>query len=176
MTLFSLILDRLERAAIAAAIVILLMMALLMNVEVFSRYLFGRSTQIADEFAGYFFTAVTLLCFVPALRHGRFLRVEALVERVPAPVQAVLNLIAAFIGALMSMVLAWTTFQLAFASWNYGTVSLQAIQVPLVIPQAILPLGFGLLALAFIEQGVLAIVNRGAKAPKREPELLQGLD
>lgn len=176
MSLFSSILDRLERAAIAAAIVILLMMALLMNVEVFGRYLFGRSTQIADEFAGYFFTAVTLLCFVPALRHGRFLRVEALIERVPASLRAVLNLVASIIGALMSALLAWTTFQLAFASWSYGTVSLQAIQVPLVIPQAILPLGFGLLALAFVEQAILAITKRGEHAPKPEPELLQGLD
>ncbi len=173
MSLFSSILDRLERAAIALAIVILLAMALLMNVEVFSRYLFGRSTQIADEFAGYFFTAVTLLCFVPALRHGRFLRVGALVERVPASVRAVLNFLAAVIGALMSVVLAWTTFQLAAASWNYGTVSLQAVQVPLVIPQAILPFGFALLALAFLEQAVLAFRDQDRNAPKQAPEILQ---
>lgn len=176
MSLLSSILDRIERVVIAVAIIMLLAMALLMNVEVFGRYLFARSTQIADEFAGYFFTAVTLLCFVPALRHGRFLRVEALVERVPRPLRAALNLLAATIGALMSAVLAWTTFQLAHSSWSYGTVSLQAIQVPLVIPQAILPLGFGLLALAFVEQAVLAIRNRGRNEPKQTPELPQGLD
>jgi TRAP-type transport system small permease protein len=176
MTFFSLILDRLERAAIAVAIIILLMMALLMNVEVFSRYLFGRSTQIADEFAGYFFTAVTLLCFVPALRHGRFLRVSALVDNVPAVIRTILDFLAAAIGAVMSGVLAWTTFGLAVASFRYGTVSLQAIQVPLVIPQAVMPLGFGLLAVAFVEQAILAIRDRGKTQPKQAPEILHGLD
>ncbi len=176
MSVFSSILDRLERAAIAAAIVILLMMALLMNVEIVSRYLFGRSTQIADEFAGYFFTAVTLLCFVPALRHGRFLRVTALVNNVPAAVRTILKVLAALIGAITSGALAWTTFALTYASFHYGTVSLQAIQVPLVIPQAVMPLGFGLLTVAFVEQAALAILDHGKTEVKQAPELSHGLD
>lgn len=176
MNVFSSILDRLERVCIGAAIIFLLMMGLLMNVEVFGRTLFGRSTQIADEFAGYFFTAMTLLCFVPTLRHGRFLRVEALIERLPLLTKAAFALIAAVIGGAMSIVLTYTTFQLAWTSWNYGTVSLQAIQVPLVIPQAILPLGFGLLSLAFVEQAILAIINRRAIEAKPPLDILHGLD
>ena len=176
MNVFSSILDRLERVCIGAAIIFLLMMGLLMNVEVFGRTLFGRSTQISDEFAGYFFTAMTLLCFVPTLRHGRFLRVEALIERLPMTTQAGFALIAAVIGAAMSLVLTYTTFQLAWTSWNYGTVSLQAIQVPLVIPQAVLPLGFGLLSLAFVEQAILAIINRRRAETKPPLDILHGLD
>lgn len=176
MNVFSSILDRLERACIGAAIIFLLMMGLLMNVEVFGRTLFGRSTQISDEFAGYFFTAMTLLCFVPTLRHGRFLRVEALIERLPLSTKAAFALVAAAIGAAMSVVLTYTTFQLAWTSWAYGTVSLQAIQVPLVIPQAILPLGFGLLALAFIEQAILAVTKRRSAAAKPPLDIVHGLD
>ncbi len=173
MTVLSSLLDRLERVAIAAAVIAVLLMGLLMNVEVFGRTLLGRSTQISDEFAGYFFTAATLLCLVPALRHGRFLRVEAVINRVSPAVRTVLKFIGGVIGAGMSAVLAWTTFGLAWTSWSYGTVSLQAIQVPLVIPQAILPIGFGLLTLAFIEQAALAILHR-EKAP--DTEILHGLD
>ena len=176
MSILSSILDRIERATIAAAIVFLLAMGLLMNVEVFGRYLFGRSTQIADEFAGYFFTAITLLCFVPALRHGRFLRVSGLIDHLPASLRTLLNLVAAVVGAIMSAVLAYTTFVLAQASWMFGTVSLQAVQVPLVIPQAVLPVGFGLLALAFVEQGALVLLNRKAGDAGHGPEILSGLD
>ena len=118
MTAISSLLDRLERVAIAAAIVSVLLMGLLMNVEVFGRTLFGRSTQISDEFAGYFFTAATLLCLVPALRHGRFLRVEAVINRVPPAIQTILKVIGGVIGAGMSAVLAWTTFELAWTSWS----------------------------------------------------------
>jgi TRAP-type C4-dicarboxylate transport system permease small subunit len=173
MIFISSLLDRLERFAIAAAIVSVLLMGLLMNVEVFGRTLFGQSTQISDEFAGYFFTAATLLCLVPALRHGRFLRVEAVINRVPPTAQTVLKVIGGVIGAGMSAILAWTTFELAWTSWNYGTVSLQAIQVPLVIPQAILPIGFALLTLAFFEQTALAILHRETA---QETEILHGLD
>ncbi|HWK95859.1 MAG TPA: TRAP transporter small permease [Pseudolabrys sp.] len=173
MTVISSLLDRLERVAIAAAILSVLLMGLLMNVEVFGRTLFGRSTQISDEFAGYFFTAATLLCLVPAMRHGRFLRVEAVINRVPPAIQTVLKVIGGIIGAGMSAVLTWTTFELAWTSWSYGTVSLQAVQVPLVIPQAILPIGFGLLTLAFVEQTALALLHRESA---QETEILHGLD
>lgn len=173
MTVLSSLLDRLERVAIAAAIISVLLMGLLMNVEVFGRTLFGRSTQISDEFAGYFFTTATLLCLVPALRHGRFLRVEMVINRVPPTLQVGLKLIGGIIGAAMSAVLTYTTFGLAWTSWSYGTTSLQAIQVPLVIPQAILPVGFCLLTLAFIEQAALAILHRET-AP--DTEILRGLD
>ena len=176
MTAISSLFDRLERVAIAAAIVFIVLMGLLMNVEVFGRTLFGRSTQISDEFAGYFFTAATLLCLVPTLRHGRFLRVEAVVNRLPVPLQVVLKFISSIIGAVMSAVLTYTTFGLAYTSWSYGTVSLQALQVPQAIPQAILPIGFFLLTLAFLEQAALAILRRGDVDAHPDTELLQGLD
>lgn len=176
MTAISALFDRLERLAIAASIIFILLMGLLMNVEVFGRTLFGRSTQISDEFAGYFFTAATLLCLVPTLRHGRFLRVEAVVNRLPTPLQIALKVVGGIVGAVMSAVLTYTTFGLAWTSWSYGTVSLQAVQVPLVIPQAVLPIGFFLLTLAFIEQTALAILGRDTADAHRDTELLQGLD
>lgn len=176
MTAISALFDRLERVAIAASIIFILLMGLLMNVEIFGRTLFGRSTQISDEFAGYFFTAATLLCLVPTLRHGRFLRVEAVVNRLPVPLQVALKVVSGIIGAVMSAVLTYTTFGLAWTSWSYGTVSLQAFQVPQAIPQAVLPIGFFLLTLAFIEQAALAILRHGADEAHHETEILHGLD
>lgn len=176
MRVLSLVLDRLERAAIALAILLLVLMAALMNVEIVSRYVFGRSTQIADEYAGYFFTAVTLLCFVPAMRHDRFIRVMFAVERFPRPVRAVFEAIAALAGASVSAILAWTTFQLAWASWSFGSTSLQAIQTPLFIPQSVMPLGFSVLALAFLERALAALTNSPAPAPAADLEARHGLD
>jgi TRAP-type C4-dicarboxylate transport system permease small subunit len=139
-------------ALVVGGLMIVAMMAL-MNVEIFARSGFGVSTQIADEFVGYFFTVATMLCFVPALREGRFLMVESVVRRLPWRLQAVFHGMASLIGAGVSLVLASSTYQLAATSLAFGTVSLQAFQTPLFIPQSVMPIGFVLLALAFMEQG-----------------------
>lgn len=176
MRVLSLVLDRLERAAIALAILLMVLMAALMNVEIVSRYGFGRSTQIADEYAGYFFTAVTLLCFVPAMRHGRFIRVMFVVERLPRPVRLIFDAIASLAGAGVSAILAWTTFQLVYASWSFGSTSLQAVQTPLFIPQSVMPVGFAILALAFLERGLAALSGAPVTAPGDDLEARHGLD
>ncbi len=147
-------LDVAQRIALVVGALMIVAMMALMNVEIFARSGFGVSTQIADEFVGYFFTVSTMLCFVPALREGRFLMVESVVRRLPWRMQAVLHVVASLIGAGVSLVLASSTYQLAATSFAYGTVSLQAFQTPLFIPQSVMPLGFVLLALAFLEQGL----------------------
>jgi TRAP-type C4-dicarboxylate transport system permease small subunit len=172
--LFSAALDAVERVVIGISAVLLVLMAVLMNTEVFGRYLFGHSTQISDEYAGYLFTAVTVLCFVPAVRRGRFLRVDGLLQRTSGPVRALLELLEAVIGAAVSLVLAWATLRLALTSFDYGSVSLQPSQTPLAIPQAVLPLGFTLLALAFVERGLVCVVTGGAAPAAKDP--LHGLD
>ncbi len=167
-------LDVLERVAIMVSAVLLVLMGVLMNTEVAGRYLFGHSTQISDEYAGYLFTALTVLCFVPALRRGRFLSVEGLVERLPRSLRMPLDVLGALIGAAVSLVLAWASLRLALTSLDYGSVSLQPSQTPLAIPQAVVPLGFALLALAFVERALLAIVTGAPPVVAKDP--LHGLD
>ena len=77
-------LDVVQWLGLVIGVAMIVAMAVLMNVEIAGRTLLGVSTQMSDEFAGYFFTAATMLCFLPALREGRFLRVEGLVALAPA--------------------------------------------------------------------------------------------
>jgi C4-dicarboxylate transporter DctQ subunit len=149
------LLDAVQWAALALGILMIVAMAVLMNVEITSRTLFGVSTQIADEYAGYFFTAATMACFLPALREGRFLRVEGLVARLPLRIRSVTEICAAIVGAATCAVLASATYDLTAASIAFGTRSLQASQTPLAIPQATMPIGFAILAIASLETGVL---------------------
>lgn len=172
--LLSAALDRVERVAIGVSAVLLVLMGVLMNTEVAGRYLLGLSTQIADEYAGYLFTAVTVLCFVPALRRGRFLAVDGVVRRLPARLRLVFAVLAALIGAVVSLVLGWASLRLALTSLDYGSVSLQPSQTPLAIPQAVVPLGFALLALAFLERALVAVA--AGRAPESAKDPLHGLD
>lgn len=148
-------LDIIQHIGLVIGIMAVVAMGLLMNIEIGTRTLLGFSTQIADEYAGYFFTIATMMCFLPALRGGRFLRVEGLVGLAPPRVQAALELFAALVGAGTCAVLASATYDLTAASIAFGTLSLQPSQTPLAIPQAFMPLAFSILTIAFLEWGWL---------------------
>lgn len=156
-------LDVVQWLGLVIGVAMIVAMAVLMNVEIAGRTVLGISTQISDEFAGYFFTAATLLCFLPALREGRFLRVEGLMNLAPPRIRATAEALAAVLGAGTCIVLASATWDLTAASLSYGTRSLQASQTPLAIPQAVMPIGFGLLAIGFLEWGLVraAMLWRG---------------
>lgn len=149
-----LVFDRLGAILVGASAVLLALMAALMNVEIFSRYLFKTSTQIADEYSGYLFTWMTLFCFLAALRSGRLLRVEAAVNRMPRGLRRLFEVIGAAVGAAASAVLTLSTWQVAAASLEFGSRSLQTSETPLFYPQIAMPVCLGLLTLGFIETGL----------------------
>lgn len=148
-------LDVMQWLGLVIGVAMIVAMAVLMNVEIAGRTLLGVSTQMSDEFAGYFFTAATMLCFLPALREGRFLRVEGLVALAPPRIRAAAEAFAALLGAGTCLVLAGATWELTAASLAFGTRSLQASQTLLAIPQAFMPFGFALLAIGFLEWGLV---------------------
>lgn len=148
-------LDAAQWLGLVLGVAMMVAMAVLMNVEIAGRTVLGLSTQISDEFAGYFFTGATMLCFLPALRDGRFLRVEGLINLAPPRIRAVAEGFAALIAAGTCLVLASATWDLTAASLSFGTRSLQASQTLLAIPQAVMPFGFGILAIGFLEWGLV---------------------
>ena len=140
-------------------------MALLINVEVFGRYLFNYSTHISDEYSGYFFSWMTLLCFLYGLRTGRFLRVDALLLRLPRRGREVLAIPASLVGVGVSAILARATFTLWHVNWMFNSVSLQPSQTPLWIPMAVMPVGFALLALGYLERFATAVLRLTGRMP-----------
>ena len=74
--------------------------------------------------------------------------------------------IAAVIGLAVSAVLCWATGKLAWTSFQFDSRSIEMSQTPLAWPQALMPLGFALLALAFAEAAWRKL--RGTAASRAE--------
>lgn len=144
--------DRVSQWFVGFASFLLLAMVLLINVEVFGRYLFNYSTLISDEYSGYLFTWITLICFFYALRYRRLLRVEAVIHHAPPRLRNILELGAALVGLCVSAILVNATWTLVSVSWMFNSVSLQPSQTPLYVPEAIVPTGFVLLCLGYLER------------------------
>lgn len=144
--------DGVTRAMLLAAGVILVLLVLMVNVEVVSRYFLNKSTLIGDEYGGYALVWICLLGFSQALRAGQFLSVTALVETLPLAVKRVSVMGGALVGFALAMLLAYTTFQLAHSNFKFGSVSIQPSATPLWIPQLILPIGFTWLCVVYVQQ------------------------
>jgi len=161
----------LHRALLVLCGLCLLAMVLLMNTEILTRYVLGFSTQISDEYSGYLFTAITMLCLAPALREGRFLRIDGLVARLPARARALPEAADALAGAAVCAVLAYATWLMVQASSEIGAVSLTVAETPQAWPQALMPAGFALLGLAYLARGAARVRRALAGAgPEADPD------
>lgn len=148
----------LEKGLIAVCSVLILMMIVLMNVEVFGRYLFGISTRIAEEYSGYLFCAATMLGFYPAVMRGRFLRIASLLSFLGTRARAAWEVAIAVLSAVFCLLLAWQTWGLFTMSRRFGSISLEYSGTPLMYPQLIMPLGLSLLAVGILLR--VAVVAR----------------
>ncbi len=166
------VLARAEGRLVDVACVLLVLLLVLINVEVAARYVFGVSTLIADEYGGYLFAWIVLLGAVNLLRSDRYLTMTWLLDRMPMVGRNAVGLIAALIGLAVSMVALYATGVLVLASWRFGTVSIQPSATPLFWVQAILPAGYALLGLAYIEEILRRLVGL---APRRNDDAAGGV-
>ncbi len=144
-------LDRLSVAMMALAMLFLAAMAVLMNVEILGRTLFRTSTMIADEYSGYFFCWLFLCALTYVQRQGGLLKVEILTNRLSGRPALALEVFASLACALLTAILAWTTWETVISSLDFGSTSLSIAETPLWIPQLIMPLGLGIVTLSFLE-------------------------
>lgn len=145
-------------------------MMVLMGVEIGTRTIFHFSTQISEEYSGYLFAWMTLACFLYAQRNDRYLRIDALRTRLPLRFRKALDGVAALLAALLTAILLYSTWEGFYASWLFGTTSIQYSQTPLYLPQLIMPLGFGILFLAFLHTGVGLLLQASGCLPMQEED------
>jgi TRAP-type C4-dicarboxylate transport system permease small subunit len=143
----------LERGLLTLSIGLIVAIVLLMTIEIVLRYSFSLSTRISEEYSGYLFCAATLAAFFPALTTGRFLRIPALISRLPDRLRAVAEVLIALVSAGFCLILTWQTWDLFRMSVAFGSRSEQYSETPLMYPQVLLPLGLGLLAVGMLLRG-----------------------
>lgn len=145
-------LGRIEGGLTALADLLLVLLLILINVEVVARYGFGRSTLIADEYGGYLFAWITMLGALHLLRSDRYMMMTWLIDKLDARSRNVIGIGAALIGLTVSLVSLYAAVVLVQTSWRFGTVSIQPSATPMVWPQLVLPVGYAVLVLAYVEE------------------------
>lgn len=159
-----------DAALMVLCALLLVALLVLINVEVAARYLFARSTLIADEYGGYLFAWIVLLGAIQALRGDRYLSMTALVERASPRLKQALAIAGAAIGFLVCAVVLHATVNLVLTTHRFGTRSIQPSATPLIWPQLALPVGYALLALAYAEEFCRRLVGLAPRRAESTPD------
>jgi len=121
----------------------------LVCVEVVAR-LFGTSTMIADEFAGYLNAAIIFLGLGYALREGAFIRVEILYDRMKGKWLLAVQWIIVLSSLIFAAILTFFMMSHTHYAFVQDTRAVSLLQTPEWIPMIAVAIGCAILVLQLI--------------------------
>jgi len=169
-TILGRVLHLCEGLALKLSALLMIALLALMNVEIIMRYVFGKSTLIADEYGGYFYGWIVLLGAVHLLRSDKYLTVTLLTDRLSPSGRNAAALFAGVIGLVVSLVSLSSTWSIVEMSWMFGTRSMQPSATPLIYPQLTMLIGYGLLSLAYVEEILRRLFGMPPRRSDDDPE------
>lgn len=148
-------LDRLYDACAALAALAMIGTLAMVLLGILDRYtaLHLRGT---DAYAGYCMAACGFLALAHTLKKNEHIRVTLLLHSLPPGAQQLLERFCLLLALLLSALLAFYSIRLAWQSWQFHDVSTGLDATPLWLPQSAMALGCTVLAIAFLDELVLA--------------------
>jgi TRAP-type C4-dicarboxylate transport system permease small subunit len=149
--------------------VMLLFMVLLISVDVFGRNFLGRSTLIATEMSGYLLVAMTGLGLAYTLREDKHITIEILTSRLSQRRQQQLQVIVWTVCIPFMAWLTHATWVTAMAYLSTGRVQQTTLAAPIWMSAIFVPIGFGMLTIAFVIESIAKIRRLRSEAHTRAP-------
>jgi TRAP-type C4-dicarboxylate transport system permease small subunit len=153
-------LDRLYLASGALGAVFVLLICVLMIAQSLLRE-FGVRTGAVNDIVAWCCAAASFFAMAHAFKHGDFVRVTLLMERLSATARRRLEITCLSIGAVSVAYLAFWANKFTYDSWAFNEVAQGLLPIPIWIPQASFALGSLLLLVAVVDE--LVLVVRGAR-------------
>ena len=114
-----------------------------------------------NDIVSWLCAAAAFFAMAHAFKHGDFVRVTLLLEKLPPGVVRRLELVALTIGAAATGYLAWWANVFTYESWQFNDIAQGLLPLPMWIPQLSFALGSILLFVALLDEWV--IVVRGGR-------------
>jgi TRAP-type C4-dicarboxylate transport system permease small subunit len=154
------LLDRLYLACGAIGAVFVLLICVLMVGQSIARE-FGVRTGAVNDVVAWFCAAASFFAMAHAFKHGDFVRVTLLLEKLPPGPRRAFELASLAIGTVAVGYLAYWANRFTWESWQFNEVAQGLLAIPIWIPQASFAFGAVLLFVAFVDE--LVIVLRGGR-------------
>ncbi len=133
--------ERISRLSAIGGGALLLVAAIVIFVDITLRYTISRTLGGADEISGYALAISSAWGFSTALLSRSHLRIDTLYVRANVHVRGVLDLLSLASLAVFFGLVAWHAWGVVEQSYVSGSRSMSALEVPVVIPQALWLLG-----------------------------------
>ena len=143
-------LDFLYLAAGVLAALCLISILLLIVAQMVARWT-GEIFPGAPNYAGYAMAAASFLAFANALNRGAHIRVSILLNAVAPGPKRMLEIWCFAIGAAVAWYFTYYAYWFVYWSWKFNEVSQGQDAVALWIPQSVMVIGGGLLAIALTD-------------------------
>jgi TRAP-type C4-dicarboxylate transport system permease small subunit len=126
---------------------VLLAASVLLNfANVVGRYFFSTSIYWAEEVMLYLMVSCVFLGNGVVAWSGRQLRMDVIVKMLPAPVEKALALLSELVFIAVAILIVVFAFPVIRDLWMFDQRS-QSADIPMVIPQAMVPIGLSIMAL-----------------------------
>jgi TRAP-type C4-dicarboxylate transport system permease small subunit len=135
----------------AIAALTVLAMCLLITGAVFMRYVFGFPLVWVPEIVGYLMVALIFLALGDAMLAGSHIRIDLFIGRIPKRPRDMLELFTLILSTGISGFFSWHGVKTMLRSYEYDrTDAFGALNAPLYIPQAAIPIGLSILTLVLV--------------------------
>ena len=152
------LLDFIYFASGALAAVSLVAILLLIVVQMVARWT-GEVFPGAASYAGYAMAAASFLAFANALNRGAHIRVSVLLNALPAGPKRLLEIWCFGLAAAIAWYFTYYAYWFVYWSWKFNKVSQSQDATSLWIPQSVMVVGGGILAIALTDNLLYLIVK-----------------
>lgn len=149
-------LDRLYDAGGALGAVFVALICLLMIAQSVLREL-GIRTGAVNDVVSWFCAAAAFFAMAHAFKHGDFVRVTLLLEKVSASTRRKLELVSLAIGSISTGYLCWSAIKFTYESWEFNDMAQGLLALPMWIPQMSFALGSVLLLVAVVDEFIIVL-------------------
>ncbi len=122
-------------------------MMLLVGYSVVSRYFFNDPQPWIDELTGYLMVATALLGAAETLRRKEHIKVDLAAGRLGPTGKRVLEIFGLLAVIILSLCMVISGIDMVVFSFSMELYSIGYLELPIWIPQLVVPAGFGLLGL-----------------------------
>ncbi|MGB7184276.1 MAG: TRAP transporter small permease [Burkholderiaceae bacterium] len=165
-----LILQRVSQIAVWVGGAALMLAAVMVTIDVFSRKLFGVTMSGSDEITGYVFAAATTWAYSYCLLFRTNVRIDAFYGKFPPGLRALMDVLGLGLLLLFMGYLTRKAVDVFVTSWERDSVSVTTLAIPLWIPQLVWLMGLLLFCFTLVFvllYAVLSLVRKDLETVQR---------
>ena len=149
-------LDFVYTAAAVLGAVCIALICILMVTQSLGRQ-FGFATGAVNDIVSWLCAAAAFLTMAHAFKHGDFVRVTLVLEKVRPRTRRWLEISSLLIATVACAYLAWWACRFTYQSWEFKELAQGLLPLPIWIPQSSFALGAVLLLVAVVDECVIVL-------------------